>query len=126
MTEINRQLRTFAKVLPKTNSASVQRDVSLETSADPEARLPVMRSEAAGFVCRHEVGGADSPPRIANQTIAEVESENEATRGVILNDTAKIDVQFGTGGTLVRKDTANWLLHAKRVAAKMNKARPRL
>ena len=94
----------------------------LETKADPEAPLPVMGGEAAGFVCRHELGREDCPPRIADHTVAEIESEYETSRGVVFNDAAKIEIRFRSGGPFVREDAAAWFLNAEWITSKMNEA----
>ena len=98
----------------------------LETKADPETALPVMGREAAGFECGQELGRADCPPRIADHTVAEIESKYETASGVVFNDTAKIDIGFCTGDPFVREEAAARFCNAEWITAKMNEARSSL
>ena len=81
-----------------------------------------MGGEAARFVWRHELGRADCPPRIADHTVAEIESEYETPRRVVFNDATNIEIRFGTGGPFVREDAAAWFLNAEWITSKMNEA----
>lgn len=99
---------------------------TLEAKANPETALPVMSREAAGLERRHELGCANCPPRIVDDTVAEIESEYKTTRGVVFNDAAKIDVGFCTSCPFCREEAAAWFLNAEWITAKMNEARPSL
>src|SRR5262245_25229926 len=82
-----------------------------------------MSREAPGF----ERGrGADGAPCIVDHTVAQVESEYETTRRVVLNDCAKIDIAFCTGGPFVREDALARFSNTEWITAKMKEARSSL